>query len=119
VVFRTSHFGTVRKAVICSVLMLGAECVLAASEFTFQRRVGYSSGDQWEPVLAADARAHIYILFPQYGAIAQCPACTPPTIGAVPTADSADARLSLTSAGNRLGRSLCSFTRPWLSRQGF
>jgi len=87
VVFRTSHFGTVRKAVICSVLMLGAECVLAASEFTFQRRVGYSSGDQWEPVLAADARAHIYILFPQYGAIAQCPACTPPTMALLTSND--------------------------------
>jgi hypothetical protein len=63
-VFRTSHFGTVRKAVICSALLLTAESVLAPSEFTFQRRVGYTSGDQWEPVLAADAHAHIYILFP-------------------------------------------------------
>jgi hypothetical protein len=80
VVFRTSHFGIVRKAVICSALMLTGECVLAASEFTFQRRVGYTSGDQWEPVLATDARAHIYILFPQYGPIAQCPVCTAPTM---------------------------------------
>ena len=79
-VFRTSHFGIVRKVLICSSLMLIAECVLAASEFTLQRRVGYTSGDQWEPVLAADARAHIYILFPQYGPIAQCPACTAPTM---------------------------------------
>lgn len=78
--FRTSHFGIVRKVLICSSLMLIAECVLAASEFTLQRRVGYTSGDQWEPVLAADARAHIYILFPQYGPIAQCPACTAPTM---------------------------------------
>ena len=60
--------------------MLTTECVLATSEFTFQRRVGYASGDQWEPVLASDAHAHIYILFPQYGPIAQCPACTAPTM---------------------------------------
>jgi hypothetical protein len=80
VLFRTSHFGTVRKAVICSALMPTAEGVLAASEFTFQRRVGYTSGDQWEPVLAADARAHIYIFFPQYGLIAQCRVCTAPTM---------------------------------------
>jgi hypothetical protein len=67
--------------------MLTAECVLAASEFTFQRRVGYTSGDQWEPVLAADARAHIYILFPQYGPIAQCPACTAPTMALLTSND--------------------------------
>lgn len=78
--FRTSHFGIVKKVLIRSSLMLIAECVLAVSEFTLQRRVGYTSGDQWEPVLAADARAHIYILFPQYGPIAQCPACTAPTM---------------------------------------
>jgi hypothetical protein len=87
VVFTTSHFGAVRKAVICSALMLTAECVLAASEFTLQRRVGYTSGDQWEPALAADARAHIYIFFPQYGPIAQCPACTVPTMALLTSND--------------------------------
>ncbi|MGB8115630.1 MAG: hypothetical protein WCF22_17740, partial [Candidatus Sulfotelmatobacter sp.] len=87
VVFTTSHFGAVRKAVICFALMLTAECVLAASEFTPQRRVGYTSGDQWEPALAADAHAHIYIFFPQYGPIAQCPACTVPTMALLTSND--------------------------------
>jgi hypothetical protein len=87
VVFRTSHFGTVRKAVTCTALILTAELVLAASEFTFQRRVGYTSGDQWEPVLAADVRAHIYILFPQYSPIAQCSSCTAPTMALLTSDD--------------------------------
>src|SRR3984885_5932732 len=53
---------------------------LAASNFSPQRRLGYLTGDQWEPALAADGRGHIYILFPQYGAVKDCPACTAPTI---------------------------------------
>ena len=79
-VFRTSHFGTVQKFAIYFVLTLTAEAALAASEFTPQHRLGYTSGDQWEPALAADARSHIYILFPQYGPVAQCPVCTAPTM---------------------------------------
>ncbi len=79
-VFRTSRFGTVQKLVICFVLTLTAKAALAASGFTPQRRLGYTSGDQWEPALATDAHGHIYILFPQYGPVAQCPVCTAPTM---------------------------------------
>jgi hypothetical protein len=53
---------------------------LAASNFSPQRRLGYLTGDQWEPALAADGRGHIYILFPQYGAVRDCPACTAPAM---------------------------------------
>ena len=51
-----------------------------SSNFSPQRRMGYTTGDQWEPALAADDHGHIYILFPQYGAVTGCPACTVPTI---------------------------------------
>jgi len=30
--------------------------------------------------MAADAHGHIYVLYPQYGAVPDCPACTAPTI---------------------------------------
>jgi len=80
VVFRTSRFRTLQKLAICFVLTLTATAALAASGFPPQRRLGYTSGDQWEPALATDARGHIYILFPQYGPVAQCPACTAPTM---------------------------------------
>jgi hypothetical protein len=56
------------------------KAALAASGFTPQSRLGYTSGDQWEPALATDAHGHIYILFPQYGPVAQCPVCTAPTM---------------------------------------
>ena len=84
-VVRTSRFEIVQKLAICLVLplfvlTLSAKAAFAASGFTPQHRLGYTSGDQWEPALATDAHGHIYILYPQYGAVAQCPACTTPTM---------------------------------------
>ena len=64
--------------VLLATLM--SQAAWAAANFTPQRRVGYSTGDQWEPALAADGHGHIYILFPQYGAVADCPACSIPTM---------------------------------------
>jgi BNR repeat-like domain len=87
VVFGTSRLGIVQKLAICLVLALTAKTALAASGFTPQLRVGYTSGDQWEPALAADARGHIYILFPQYGSVPQCPACTSPTMALLTSND--------------------------------
>lgn len=52
----------------------------AVSAFSPQTRLGYVTGDQWEPALAADTQGHIYVLFPQYGAILDCPGCTPPSM---------------------------------------
>jgi hypothetical protein len=67
--------------VLCLFLALAtAQAALAAPNFTAQRRVGYSTGDQWEPALAADGHGHIYILFPQYGSVSGCAGCTAPTI---------------------------------------
>jgi Neuraminidase (sialidase) len=59
----------------------------AASGFAAQRRVGYFTGDQWEPALAADGHGHIYILFPQYGAVADCAACTSPAMALIVSND--------------------------------
>jgi hypothetical protein len=85
VVLGTSRFEIVQKLAICLVLTFfilarSAEAASAASAFTSQHRLGYTSGDQWEPALATDAHGHIYILFPQYGPVAQCPACATPTM---------------------------------------
>ncbi len=53
---------------------------LGASNFSPQVRLGYRSGDQWEPAMAADGHGHLYVLYPQYGAVLDCAACTAPTI---------------------------------------
>jgi len=71
-------------AVFCLLLFLlllaSVQVVLAAGVFTPQRRVGYTTGDQWEPAMAADGHGHVYILYPQYGAVPNCENCTVPTI---------------------------------------
>ena len=71
----------VQEIATCLLLaLLTAQVAFAAAGFTPQRRVGYYTGDQWEPAMAADGSGHIYILFPQYGAIGDCPACVAPTM---------------------------------------
>ncbi len=51
-----------------------------ASGFAPQRRLGFRSGDQWEPAIAADGHGHLYVLYPQYGAVPDCSRCTAPTV---------------------------------------
>jgi hypothetical protein len=81
VVSGSSRARSVHKFAIFLLLALAsAQAALAVSSFSPQRRVGYTTGDQWEPALAADGHGHIYILFPQYGAVSDCPACTSPTM---------------------------------------
>ncbi len=57
------------------------------SGFGAPSRIGYTSGDQWEPALAADGYGHVYVLFPQYGAVPGCTACGVPTIALTISSD--------------------------------
>jgi hypothetical protein len=80
-----SHFQdvarTVTKAAFLVLLTLGTvQFALAVPGFTTQTRLGYHTGDQWEPAMAADSHGHLYVLYPQYGAVPDCAACTAPTI---------------------------------------
>jgi hypothetical protein len=92
VLLSTSHFparpDTVQKLVFLVLLILAtAGAALAASGFTPQTRLGYRTGDQWEPAMAADAHGHVYVLYPQYGAVPSCPTCTAPTVALVMSND--------------------------------
>ena len=60
--------------------LAASAAALTVSSFAPQRRLGYRIGDQWEPALAADGHGHLYVLYPQYGAVPDCPTCTAPTI---------------------------------------
>ena len=51
-----------------------------ATGFAPQTRVGFTSGDQWEPAIAADRFGHIYILYPQYLGVPGCAGCFSPTM---------------------------------------
>ncbi len=43
-------------------------------------RVGFPTGDQWEPAIAADGFGQVYILYPQYGRIPGCASCPIPSM---------------------------------------
>lgn len=76
-----------RKRALLILVACAAQTALAVSGFIPQTRLGYRTGDQWEPALAADGHGHIYVLYPQYGAILECPACTAPTMSLVMSND--------------------------------
>ena len=65
-------------------LLLGLTLILSAvalaAGFQHQRRVGFTSGDQWEPALAADGYGHVYILYPQYRSVPDCATCPLPSM---------------------------------------
>jgi hypothetical protein len=48
--------------------------------FSPQVRLGYTTGDQWEPAIAADRFGHVYVLYPQYLGVPGCPDCPSPTM---------------------------------------
>jgi len=52
----------------------------ASPQFSGQRRIGLTTGDQWEPAVAADAVGHVYVLYPQYGRVPGCKDCRIPTM---------------------------------------
>ena len=83
-VFSASHFQsrakTVQKFALALMLVLTTTAALAVPGFTPQTRLGYHTGDQWEPAIAADGRGHIYVLYPQYGAVPDCAACRAPSM---------------------------------------
>ncbi len=76
-----------KLALLVLLALTSAEAALAVSGFTPPRRLGYHIGDQWEPAIAADGRGHIYVLYPQYGAVPGCPTCTAPTIALLVSSD--------------------------------
>jgi hypothetical protein len=50
-------------------------------------RIGFQEGDQWEPAIAADGYAHVYVLYPQYGRVPACPDCMLPSMTLVVSPD--------------------------------
>jgi hypothetical protein len=69
-----------RKLALFLVLGVAAQAAYAVTPFLPQTRLGYRTGDQWEPAMAADGHGHVYVLYPQYGAVPNCSTCTAPTM---------------------------------------
>jgi hypothetical protein len=52
---------------------------IASGTFATQTRLGYQTGDGWEPAIAADSRGHVYMVYAQYGGVPGCAECQSPT----------------------------------------
>ena len=65
---------------LAALFLLGQTAVAANAGFLPQTRVGFTTGDQWEPAIAADGSQHVYVLYPQYGTVPGCPGCFEPTM---------------------------------------
>ncbi len=52
----------------------------APPDFGPQTRLGYDTGDQWEPAIAADRFGHVYVLYPQFKGVPGCSDCADPTM---------------------------------------
>lgn len=59
----------------------------APPQFSTQKRVGLTTGDQWEPSVAADGSGRIYVLYPHYGQVPDCKDCRVPTMLLVVSSD--------------------------------
>jgi hypothetical protein len=69
------------------LLALASAAWAAPPQFTGQKRVGSSSGDQWEPAVAADGSGRVYVLYPHYGRVPDCKECGVPTMLLVTSGD--------------------------------
>ena len=67
-------------AFLLLLAIVATQAAQAVSAFAPQTRLGYRTGDQWEPAMAADGHGHLYLLYPQYGPVPGCGACMAPTI---------------------------------------
>lgn len=73
--------GVVDQAVVGARPDSGVQVAAPAtgSRFSLQARLGFTSGDQWEPAIAADGTGHVYVLYAQYLGVPGCAACLSPT----------------------------------------
>src|SRR3972149_5398524 len=58
--------GVLEEVVNASAPQLVRTPSISSSGFSPQVRLGYTSGDQWEPAIASDGSGHVYVLYAQY-----------------------------------------------------
>ncbi len=63
-----------------ALLALSSPAWAAPPQFSAQKRIGLTSGDQWEPSVAADGSGRLYVLYPHYGRVPNCDECSVPTM---------------------------------------
>lgn len=70
----------VAPKLVVLLLAMASVAWAASPQFSGQKRLGLTSGDQWEPAVAADGSGRIYVLYPHYGRVPDCEGCRIPTM---------------------------------------
>ena len=76
-----------RLPALLLVLLVTPAALAANPAFAPQTRLGFPQGDQWEPAIAADGYGHVYVLYPQYGPVPECPNCALPSMTLIVSGD--------------------------------
>ncbi len=77
---RSGYTKFVAPKLVVLLLAMASVAWASAPQFSGQKRVGLTSGDQWEPAVAADGAGRIYVLYPHYGRVPDCKGCRIPTM---------------------------------------
>jgi hypothetical protein len=77
---RSAYPKLVLPSLVVLLFALSSVAWAAAPQFSGQKRVGLTGGDQWEPAVAADGSGRIYVLYPHYGPVPDCKRCRVPTM---------------------------------------
>ena len=77
---RSAYSKLVVPKLLVLLFALASVAWAASPQFSAQKRVGLTSGDQWEPAVAADGSGRIYVLYPHYGNVPDCKGCRVPTM---------------------------------------
>jgi hypothetical protein len=72
---------------LLALVLLTSAAWAAAPQFSPQARLGLTTGDQWEPSIAADGSGRVYVLYPHYGRVPNCRNCRVPTMLLVASSD--------------------------------
>jgi hypothetical protein len=78
--FHSTHRSFPLALAILLACLIVPAAFAAKAGFTSQARVGFTTGDQWEPAIATDGFGHTYILYPQYGRVPGCRSCPLPSM---------------------------------------
>jgi BNR repeat-like domain len=72
---------------VVTLLALASLAWAAPAQFSLQGRIGLTTGDQWEPAVAADGTGRLYVLYPHYGEVPDCTPCQAPSMLLVASED--------------------------------
>ncbi len=70
------HLSKLLSVLIALVALSSLAVAASAAPSGSPVRLGFQDGDDWEPAIAADHSDHVYVIWPHYGDLLGCTACS-------------------------------------------